>query len=134
MSYYVGGENLFVYNHTEELSLPGPDAMNAIAPELKNDGEYTLFIRCSDANGNFNQDAYSVNFCVDPGPDTTPPRIVDVNIPSGNPVQFNQTSLALEVYVNEPSQCRWSREDRSFDNMESEMLCSTHVWEMNAKP
>jgi len=133
MEYYVGGDTLFGYNHTEVLSLPGPDAINAIAPELKNDGVYTLYVRCQDANGNFNHDAFSVNFCVDPGPDVTPPMIVDVNIPSGNPVQFNQTDLKLEVYVNEPAKCRWSREDRDFENMGQEMKCKSNLWEMNNK-
>lgn len=131
MQFYVGGDNLFSYNHTEKLSLPGPAAINAVAPELKNDGEYTLFIRCQDANGNYNQDAFSVNFCVEKGPDTTPPLIVTTNVPSGNPVKFNQTSLDLEVYVNEPSECKWSREDRDYDNMENSMICSTQLWEMN---
>ncbi len=131
MQYYIGGDSLFSYNHTEKLSLPGPSAINAVAPELKNDGEYTLFIRCQDANGNFNQDAYSVSFCVEKGPDTTPPLIVDTNIPSGNPVKFNQTSIELEVYVNEPSECKWSREDRDYKNMENAMKCSTQLWEMN---
>ena len=131
MKYFVGGDNLFKYNHTEKLSLPGPSAINAIAPELKNDGEWTLFIRCKDANGNYNQDAFSVNFCVDKGPDTTPPLIVNTNIPTGNPVQFNQTSINLEVYVNEPSDCRWSREDRDYNSMEKEMVCSKNIWEMN---
>ncbi len=131
MQYFVGGDNLFKYNHTEKLSLPGPSALNAVAPELKNDGDYTLFIRCQDANGNFNQDAFSVSFCVDKGPDTTPPLIVNTNVPSGNPVKFNQTSLNLEVYVNEPSECKWSREDRDYNNMENNMKCSTQIWEMN---
>jgi len=131
MEFFVGGDQLYQYNHTERLSLPGPDAINAIAPELKNDGEYTLFVRCQDANGNFNQDAYSVSFCVDKAPDATAPLIVNTNVPSGNPVQFNQTNLDLEVYVNEPVDCRWSFEDRDYDNMESEMKCKNNVWEMN---
>jgi len=131
MKYYVGGDELFKYNHTEKLSLPGPDAINAVAPELKNDGEYTLFVRCQDANGNFNHDAYSVSFCVEKGPDATAPLIVSTSIENGKPIQFNQTSVELEVYVNEPSECRWSREDRDYDNMEEEMGCSTRIWEMN---
>jgi len=132
MTYYVGGESLFLINHTEKLSLPGPDALkNVSAPELKNDGAYTLFVRCKDANGNFNQDAYSVSFCVEKGPDTTPPVIVDSSIPSGKPVQFNKTKLYLEVYVNEPAECKWSNEDRSYKNMENQMDCDTNVWEMN---
>ncbi|MDD5191575.1 MAG: hypothetical protein PHX96_00395, partial [Candidatus Nanoarchaeia archaeon] len=138
MTYYVGGSNLFAYNHTEKLSLPGPDTINKVDPELKNDGTYTLYIRCMDANGNpkqtsnFNQDAFSVRFCVKPGPDTTPPRIEGVNIPSKSPVQFNTTNLNIEAYINEPSECKWSREDRTFDNMENSMSCSTNLWEMNS--
>ncbi len=133
MSYYVGGSNLFDYNHTETMSLPGPDAINKIAPELENDGTYTLYIRCQDANGNFNDDAFSVRFCVKPGPDTTPPRIEAVNVPSNSPINYNTTILDLEVYVNEPAECKWSREDRTFDNMEYSMSCATNVWEMNNK-
>lgn len=131
MTYYVGGSNIFSYNHTEKMSLPGPDAINKIAPELKNDGTYTLYLRCRDANGNFNQDAFSVRFCVNPGPDTTPPRIEAVSISSRSPIQFNKTSLDIEVYVNEPAECKWSRDDRRFDDMENTMACSTNVWEMN---
>lgn len=131
MAFYVSGNSLLDYNHTEKLSLPGPDALNAANPELKNDGKYNLFIRCRDANGNFNQDPYSVSFCVEKGPDTTPPIIVNVNIPSGNPVQYNKTSFNLEVYINEPSECKWSREDRNYDNMEESMSCDTQVWQMN---
>ena len=131
MQFYVGGDSAFLYNHTEKLSLPGPAAIAAVAPALKNDGEYTLFIRCQDANGNFNQDAYSVSFCVDKGPDTTPPLIVDTNVPTGNPISFNKSQIDLEVYVNEPSECKWSREDRDYPTMENTMQCSTQLWEMN---
>ncbi len=131
MSYYIGGSNLFSYNHTETMSLPGPEAINDIAPELKNDGTYTLYVRCQDANGNFNQDAFSVRFCVNPGPDTTPPKIESVNIPSNSPINYNKTELDLEVYVNEPSECKWSRTDTSFENMENIMVCNTNLWEMN---
>ena len=131
MSYYVGGSDLYIYNHTERLSLPGPDAINAAAPTLKNDGEYTLYIRCRDANGNFNQDAFSVHFCVQKSEDTTPPAIMGTSVESGKPIQYNQTKLNLEVYVNEPSECRWSRTDMEYGYMETNMTCDTNVWEMN---
>jgi hypothetical protein len=132
MTYYVGGDSLFSYNHTEKMSLPGPDAINAVAPELKNDGTYTLYVRCQDANGNFNQDAFSVRFCVDKGPDTTAPIIVSESIPSNSPILFNKSSINLEVYVNEPSECKWSRQDRTYDNMENSMSCSKNIWDMNS--
>jgi len=131
MTYYLGGSNLFKYNHSERLSLPGPDAINALAPTLENDGTYTLYARCRDSNGNFNQDAFSIRFCVDPGPDTTPPRIEAISIPSQSPIQFNITELDIEVYVNEPSECKWSRENKDYDLMENQMACSNNLWEMN---
>ena len=131
MSYFIGGTNIFSYNHTETMSLPSPDSINAIAPELKNDGTYTLYIRCQDANGNFNQDAYSIRFKVKEGPDTTPPKIVDLSVQSNSPINYNQTQMNLEVYVNEPSECKWSREDKDFNLMENTMSCDTNVWEMN---
>ncbi|MFA5856212.1 MAG: hypothetical protein WC867_02570 [Candidatus Pacearchaeota archaeon] len=131
MSFYVGGSTMYSYNHTEKFSLPSPGAINAVNPEIKNDGDYILYMRCQDANGNFNQDAFSISFCVEKGPDLTPPRIESASIPSGKPIQFNQSKLALEIYVNEPSECKWSREDRSYSNMEYKMDCDTNVWEMN---
>ena len=133
MQYFVGQTNLFSYNHTEEMSLPSPSSINALSPEIQNDGKYSLFIRCQDANGNFNQDPYSVKFCVKKGPDTTPPRIVDLSLPSNSPINYNQTEINLEVYINEPAECRWSREDRDYAQMETEMVCATNVWEMNNK-
>jgi len=133
MQYFVGQTNLFSYNHTEKMSLPSPSSINALSPEIANDGVYSLFIRCQDANGNFNQDPYSVKFCVKKGPDTTPPRILDLSIPSNSPVNYNMTELNLEVYVNEPANCKWSREDRDFAQMETEMNCDINVWEMNNK-
>ena len=136
MGYYVGGDSSFEYNHTETLSLPGPDAMNRAANlsgvEIKNDGTYTLYIRCEDANGNFNVNPFSVRFCVDKGPDTTPPEIVNVSIPSGSPIQFNRSDIDIEVYVNEPADCRWSHEDRgNYDLMEYNMSCDNNMWDMN---
>jgi hypothetical protein len=130
MSFFIGGSNLFSYNHTETMSLPGPDTINSLAPELKNDGTYTLYVKCQDANGNSNDDLYSVRFCVKAGPDTTPPRIDEVSIPSGTAIRFNQSSLDLDVYLNENSECRWSREDRDYTLMENIMDCELNVWDM----
>ncbi len=131
MNFWFGETNLFLYNHSQKLSLPSPDSINAAAPELKNDGTYTLYVRCKDANGNENVDEFAIRFCVEKGPDTTPPKIEGTNVANNMPIKFNQSTLELEVYVNEPAECRWSREDRSYENMEYEMSCSENVWEMN---
>jgi len=131
MQFYAGGNTLFLENHTEKFSLPGPDAINAISPEIKNDGTYNFYVRCQDSNGNFNVNPFSVNFCVEKGPDLTPPEIVNTSIISGSPIKFNQSNVDLEVYVNEPSECKWSKENRDYDSMENSMDCDAQLWQIN---
>lgn len=131
MAYWFGDSNLYLYNHTQQMALPSPASINEAAPELEHDGTYSLFVRCRDANGNENVDEFVIQFCVDKGPDTTPPKIEGTSIRNGMPVKYNQSSVDLEVYVNEPADCKWSREDRIYDNMENAMQCSNKVWEMN---
>ena len=108
MSFYMGGSNYLRYNHTEKMKLPGPDVGQAsdASPVLKNDGTYSLYVRCRDANGNYNVDAYAVSFCVDKGPDTTPPLIEEFSIPTQSYVQYKKDSIPIEAYVNEPAQCK----------------------------
>ena len=131
MAYFFGNSNLFAYNHTQTLSLPSPSHIEKNAPELKNDGKYNLYVKCKDANGNANDDLFVFTFCVEKGPDVTPPRIESTSIANNMPVQFGRNETDLEVYVNEPADCKWSRLDMSYDNMETKMSCSSNIWEMN---
>ncbi|MBU3913440.1 MAG: hypothetical protein KKE50_05095 [Nanoarchaeota archaeon] len=133
MAYYFGESNLYEYNHSQTMRLPGPAALAAqnISPEMGLDGKFTLFVRCQDANGNVNEDEFAIQFCVEKGPDTTPPRIEGTSIASGMPVQFNLNDTDIEVYVNEPASCKWSRQDKDYDLMENEMRCDSNVWEIN---
>jgi hypothetical protein len=133
MNYYMGNTNLYIENHTQRISLPGTDLLNKTFPEVKNDGEYTLYIRCKDGNGNKNEDEFAVRFCIDKEPDATAPVIKKTSIPSGSPVLYKVDNVSLSVYTNEPSNCRWSRRDASYSNMENQMSCSNNVWEMNAE-
>ena len=132
MQYFVGGSSTYKYNHTQRLSLPGPSNINKEFPELKNDGVYNLFVRCSDPNGNVNEDEFAVKFCVNPGPDTTPPKIEATSLINGMPVSYNTDSLNITVYTNEPADCKWSREDKDYGVMENTMQCARSVTEFNA--
>ncbi len=131
MEYYLGDNNLFQTNHTQKLSLPSPSAINSEYPEIQNSGKYTLLIRCTDANGNVNRDEFSVRFCIDDGPDVTPPQIVTTSLINNMPVSFGNDELDISVYTNEPANCKWSRKDADYDNMENTMTCSNKLWEMN---
>jgi hypothetical protein len=133
MTYYIGGSNSYKYNHSQYMSLPGPANINAQNPVIKNDGEYTWYIRCQDANGNANVAEYAVRFCIEKGPDITPPVITGTSLINGMPVKYKANSTALRVYVNEPSECKWSTLDQSYDTMEHSMVCSTTIEQINAE-
>jgi len=133
MKFFFGGSSFLRYNHTQVLSLPGPTAINNATPIIQNDGSYTLFTKCMDANGNQNEASFVFKFCVEKGPDTTPPIIVSTSLINGMPVAYNTSSLPIEVYVNEPATCRWDFVDRVYDSMINEMSCSNGVFQMNAR-
>ncbi len=134
LTYWFGGSDLTDYNHTQIMSLPGPDAINSLPNiAIKNSGLYNLYARCQDMNGNFNSAPYIVKFCVDPTPDLTPPTIMSTSILNGAPVKYNANSTALEVYINKPSECKWSKVDQDYSRMENTMSCDTSISQMNAQ-
>lgn len=132
MSYWLGGSNLYKYNHTEVFSLPGPANLQGENLTIKNDGNWTFFIRCRDFNGNQNEAEYAIRFCVDPSPDTTPPVVMATSIENNGYVPANTDSANVEFYVNEPASCKWSFDDQSYVSMENNMVCAGNVYEMNS--
>jgi hypothetical protein len=125
MTYWFGETNLYLYNRSMQMSLPGPDHINAQSPELKNDGKYTLFVRCRDGNGNANLGEMAIEFCVEPGPDATPAWIMRTSIDNGAPVSYGTISAALDIYLNEPAECSWSFTDQDYENMNNTFSCAT---------
>jgi len=132
----MGGSTLFVEEHSQRLKVPNPFAEDAQGNgtdfEIHNDGTYTLWVRCIDANGNGRDSALvAFRFCVDPSPDLEAPVIEGTSIRTGEPVQFGVDSFPIEVYLNEPAQCKWSRQDKAYQDMENEMSCSTASYQIN---
>jgi hypothetical protein len=142
MQYYFGEENYFSYNHTQLMRLPSPEANQSLSgsPLLKNDGTFSLYVRCRDpigkvfggSAGNDNVDEYAISFCVSKAPDTTPPVIEQTSIVQNAPVGFNADSVPIQVYTNEPADCKWSREDKTYDDLENSMECVKDVEEINS--
>tara|TARA_Y100000310_G_scaffold213829_1_gene214836 strand:+ start:11400 stop:13916 length:2517 start_codon:yes stop_codon:yes gene_type:complete len=121
------------YNHTYALSLPGKSALESENITVQNNGNYEMFLRCEDANGNSNTATFVFKYCVDKGPDTTPPLIVTTSILNNVPIAYNKSSVDLEIYVNEPSNCRWSHDNQDYKNMEETMQCSSSIFDYNAQ-
>jgi len=121
MQFFFGGSSTSKYNHSEVMSLPGPSALAAENLTIQNDGNFDLYVRCQDANGNKNVANFVFKFCVDKGPDTQAPVISASEILNGMPIAYNTRFVPIEIYTNEPAQCRWSHRDQSYENMEEEM-------------
>ena len=136
MRYFFGGSSTIKYNHS--MRLPGflsNESLFAENASMANGGRVTLYTRCQSANGYSNVANFIFNFCVDQGPDRTPPRIVTTSVLNGMPISYGTKSVPLQVYVNEPSECRWSHLDRSYDDMGSDnnMSCVTGSTDFNAQ-
>src|SRR3989344_2440904 len=135
MQFLFGGTNEFGQEHKQTLRVPdnSPAEGDEITPSIFNGGSLTLFAKWIDANGNGEDSgALAFKFCVEEGPDTSQPVVEGTSINDGSPVQFNVDSVPIEVYVNEPAECRWSRQDKAFDDMENAMSCATETFQINA--
>lgn len=135
MQFYFGGINQYAYNHTQRMKLPAPESSengSLEAPLFKNDGTFSLYVRCRDANGNENVDEYAVSYCVEKGPDTTPPIIEKTSILPGSPVRSGADNVPIEVYTNEPADCKWGNEDKTYDDMENGMACTSEASQINS--
>ena len=120
---YMDGVNL-KYTHEFALSLPSKSSLDAENITLENGGNFEAYIRCEDANGNVQVGNFVFKYCVDQGPDVTAPLIISTSVLDDYPIAYNTSSFNLDIYVNEPTECKWSHLDLDFDSMENEMVCA----------
>ncbi len=132
---FTMSSGLFKEEHIYSLSLPSPSSLEAEGIETEVGGEQNLYVRCQDANGNSNPATFIFKFCIEEGADTTPPLIVSTDLLNNMPIAYNQSTINLNLYVNEPAECSWSRNDQAYENMENKMGCSLadSVNDMNAQ-
>jgi len=133
MSIFFNGSFTDKYNHSHTLSVPSPGSLEAQGLVLQTGSEFSLYVRCEDLQGNSNPANFVFRFCVDEGPDSFAPVIKATSILNGMPIAFDQSSIDLQVFVNEPAECRWSHLDKGYEDMETQMSCDTNVLEMNSQ-
>ena len=131
MTYFFGSTNLYLYNHTEIFSLPGPANLAGENITLENGGNWTFFVRCQDKNGNANEAEYAVRFCVDPSPDRTAPIVAATSILDGSCIAEGRASAWTFFYTNEPANCKWSYQDEGYGTMDYNMQCSNSIYEIS---
>jgi hypothetical protein len=118
MTHYFGG-SLYKYNHTEIMNLPGANAKDEKL-NAENDRQYELYVRCKDANGNYNPANFVFKFETCAGPDTSPPLIVTTDLLNNMPIASGTTGLNMKIYVNDRSdsmECKWDHSDKSYGEM-----------------
>jgi hypothetical protein len=118
------GDSIYDKTHEMLFSLPGALAEPEVL-RLTNGGEYQLYIKCQDGNGNPTEADYYAKFSIDDGPDFTPPIIEATSILNGayTPAGINETDFS--IYVNEPSNCRWDDISVAYDDMYNEFSCTS---------
>lgn len=127
MEQYFGGSNLYLTNHTSLLNIPSPEAFrnqyNLTSEQVKKIGEINYYVKCKSVNGATNEASFVIKSCVKPGPDLTPPYVAKTSPISGSYVAYNATEQILNLWTNEPTSCKWSVENKDFEQMENEMSC-----------
>ncbi len=146
-NFFFGG-NTFKYFHINPMVYPATRDVNDTGGiTLTGGGHYKLYLRCTDAVGNANEKDYVVEFDVEKEPDLTAPTIVGSTITPQNVVTGNQSLLVKEAYltaganytdvtlfVNEPSECRYSYVPLDYNIMNETNQCRTPSSAPDAPP
>ncbi len=128
--YWSGG--ISKYNHSMSFSLPSQDYAGEQNATLGNNGEFTLYTRCKSINGVSSPGNFVFRYCVGKS-DFTDPKIISTSINNNSYVGFGQASTNLDIYINKESECKWSRIDQDYENMENKMDCSAQSSQVNGQ-
>ncbi len=96
--------------------------------QLKQNSENTYYIRCKNSKGEINENEFAVRLSVDDGPDLTAPLIKRFSPESESYLKVGTNSTNLRLYVNEPSECKYSigTDITLYEDMENNMTCITN--------
>ncbi|MDD5649923.1 MAG: hypothetical protein PHF86_05800 [Candidatus Nanoarchaeia archaeon] len=118
------GSTLYTYDHLVLSSIPNTYSLEQNGTLIAVPGQtYTLYVKCQDSLGNQNDAAYYVRYTIQQGPDVTPPVIEGSNLVDGSYFSYGINQTNLDLYVNEPADCKWSMMDKEYDVMENTMIC-----------
>ncbi len=133
MDNYLAEGNLFVTNHTGGILLPSISSLSVYDVNgtiINKTGNLDLFIRCVDIFGNYNKKEYSINFCLNNGPDETPATIIKTNPVNGAIMKKGVSGINASFYLIEPAECKCDYIDRDYGTMKYSMNCKTELTDM----
>ncbi len=118
---------MFLINHTNIIFMPSPEAFkhqyNLTDEQIKALGEVDFYVKCKSVKGVVNSASYTIRSCVKPGADLTAPRIEKTSPNDGAYVGYNQTKQDVNIWINEPANCKYSIEDKDYSLMENSFNC-----------
>ena len=121
--------NYILPAHVTKLFFPNPEAFknkyNLTDREIEELGKWDFYVKCKTASGKINPEPYRINTCIRPGPDLTPPRVTLTQPLDNTYLEHGEDEQEVTIYVNEPSQCKYSLLDKDFDEMTNELDCET---------
>ena len=124
------GSGVYAYNHTVMFSLG--DEITSEEVTALTEGIFTIYVRCTDYNGNENERDYWIRFGVDTTPDLTPPEVVFTSIANNAYMPYGVNETEFELYLSEPSSCRWALNDTGYEFMDNDMDCQTSGFEQSS--
>ena len=126
MTFLYGGVNFYRTKHSQSFTPPGNplgEEWGGFTPGTEN----TFYVRCKDKPGNANVNEFLINFCVDPSPDRTAPRIVETIPDNGAFIPFETSTQHTKIFTNEPADCKWDKTDVSYDVMLNDFSCQNRL-------
>jgi hypothetical protein len=88
-------------------------------------GENRYFIRCKNFAGTWNRAEFVVRVTVKEGPDATAPIITEFVPVTNSYVGYGFNTTTVQFYVNEPSECRYSKDyNLAYEDMIGTTTCT----------
>jgi len=121
MTYFFGESNVFSMNHSMPMMSPSLGSLGVFeTPEDRI--ELEMIVKCRNVNGYENLNDYLIRMCIAPGKDITPPVILGYE-PDGGFVKSSTNENELVIYTNEPAECKFDYEEKSYEQMNRSMVC-----------
>ncbi|MEM4267463.1 MAG: hypothetical protein QXK37_01395 [Candidatus Woesearchaeota archaeon] len=123
-----------IISFIDELSAQKPfykELVNTLLKKLDDGGLY-LFVTCTDKSGNENIEEFFIEFSIDAELNDTLAPIILGTLPENQSLLANsQDELNIRVYTDEHAVCRYSTEDKAFEEMEHQLICPSSPYTMS---
>lgn len=100
------------------------------------EGEQSIYIKCSDRQGHDNDVDYIIKTCINEL-DVRAPAIISSSPLTNSYIKYKEDKVNLTIFLDEPSECKWSKVDKAFESMENNITCplieTMYLWPCNTQ-